>query len=269
MFKCKKGELNENNKKTADKIKNWILKKYKNDLKKRPSVHDYISKLPKNIINDINKIRYSKQIINDICKQFKKCNLIPLDSIDEIYISHYNLDNGGDQGLFEKHYDGNLRLLNNFTTIRALIYLSSSGSLKVNFYDCKKKYNFKTYDYGLLDFHRELHKVEGKYDSKEIPRILLKCNYLICENCSSYYSYLITKINLYIFYIVKLSMEYSKSPKTCFQKIIGFFCNFFRKINTISPLLSSFFAIFIILMIILFIFYLFKYVYNIKKKNKK
>lgn len=30
---------------------------------------------------------------------------------DELYISHYNTDRGGDQGLFDKHYDGNLRFL--------------------------------------------------------------------------------------------------------------------------------------------------------------
>ncbi len=30
---------------------------------------------------------------------------------DELYISHYNKDRGGDQGLFDEHYDGNLRFL--------------------------------------------------------------------------------------------------------------------------------------------------------------
>ena len=270
MFKCMKGELNDNNKKIADNINKWALSYFKDDLKNRPSLHKYISTFPPNIIKEINKIRYSKQIYKNICTQFKKCNIIPLDNVDELYISHFNKDKGGDQGLFDTHYDGSLRLFNNATVVRALIYLSSSGSLKVVFHDCKKKYSFKTYDYGLLDFHRELHHVEGTYDSNEkIPRILLKCNYYLCDDCNSIYSDFVKQLNILIFYIVKTSMEYSKSPKTITQKIIGFFCNFFREINLFNPILAMIIGILLFIFIILLIFYFIKYIINILFNNKK
>ena len=38
---------------------------------------------------------------------------------DELYISHYNKDLGGDQGLFSKHYDGNMRFLSFGSVVRA------------------------------------------------------------------------------------------------------------------------------------------------------
>ena len=257
MFNCQIGKFNkEEDQNTINKIKNWSLQYFENDLKKRPSLHKYISKLPTNIIKEIDKIRYSKEITNNICKQYKKCKIIPLNSIDEIYISHVNYDNGGDQGLFDKHYDGNLRFINNATTIRALIYLSSNGDLKVVFDDCGKSKNFKSFEYGLLDFHREYHWVEGEYNQNEkIPRIILKCNYMICENCSTLYQKLTKFLNLMVFYIVKYSMEYSKSPKTNFQKIIGFFGNLFRKINNYNPILSFLFG-FLLIFIIIAVIYL-------------
>ena len=52
---------------------------------------------------------------------------------DELYISHYNKDRGGDQGLFDKHYDGNLRFLASSVVVRALIYLQSDTTYKVVF----------------------------------------------------------------------------------------------------------------------------------------
>lgn len=261
MFNCQIGKFNkEEDQNTINKIKNWSLQYFENDLKKRPSLHKYISKLPTNIIKEIDKIRYSKEITNNICKQYKKCKIIPLNSIDEIYISHVNYDNGGDQGLFDKHYDGNLRFINNATTIRALIYLSSNGDLKVVFGDCGKSKNFKSFEYGLLDFHKEYHWVEGSYNPNEkVPRIIIKCNYMICEDCSYIYQELYKYMNLFIFYVVKLSMEYSKSPKTSFQKFVGFFCNFFRIINIYSPFLSFIFVFVVIILILIIMFLLLKF----------
>lgn len=267
MFNCDFGKFIDKDKKTVDKLKSWSLEYFKEDLQKEPSLHKYVKKLPPNIIEEIDKLRYSTEIKSKIRKQYKKCNIIPLDEIDEIYISHVNLDNGGDQGLFDKHYDGSLRFINNATTIRVLIYLSSSGDLKVVFDDCKKEKNFKQYDYGILDFHREYHWVEGTNNPNDEPRILLKCNYLICEDCNSYYSHLIKYINIYIFYIVKACMEYSKSPKNSFQKIIGFFCNFFRIINIYSPIISMLLGMVFLILIILIPIYSIKSI--IKQINMK
>ena len=63
--------------------------------------------------------------------------------------------------------------------MRALIYLQSDATYKVVFGDSRVEKAFATYDFGLLDFHRELHWVEGHYNPADRQRILLKCNYLV------------------------------------------------------------------------------------------
>jgi hypothetical protein len=44
--------------------------------------------------------------------------------------------------------------------VRALIYLQSDATYKVVFHDSKVEKAFAIYDFGLLDFHRELHWVD-------------------------------------------------------------------------------------------------------------
>ena len=240
MYKCEKGTfegLPQQN--TIDRLREWCFKHFSIELQERPSLHKYVNSLPRAVVTDVNELRQSTIIKERICSQFGgKCDVIPMDETDELYVSHVNKDKGGDQGLFDKHYDGTLRFLKGSTVVRALIYLSSSGGLKVVFNDSNVTHNFKTYEFGLLDFHREYHWVEGDYDPDDTPRVLLKCNYLVCNGCSAPYVKVVRAVNEWIFFIVKYSMEYSKSPKTPLQQIIGFFCNFFRKVNNVSPIAS-------------------------------
>ena len=252
MFKCEKGTFEGlSEQRTVDQLRDWCLSHFADELRERPSLHRYVSTLPHRVISEIDKLRYSRVIKDRICAQFGgKCNIMPLDETDELYISHVNKDKGGDQGLFDKHYDGTLRFLKGSSVVRALIYLSSSGKLKVVFSDCGATHSFKTYEFGLLDFHREYHWVEGDYDPNDIPRVLLKCNYLVCEGCSKPYIDIVRAINVWIFFIVKYSMEYSKSPKTPMQKVIGFFCNFFREVNNISPILSMLVAAILVVLLV-------------------
>lgn len=230
---------NEEDRKVVDSLRDWSFKHFEKDLQERPSLHRYVETLPRDIIEKIDKLRYSPQILQDICKQFPKrdCNITPLATTDEVYISHYNMDKGGDQGLFDKHYDGNLRFINDATVVRVLIYLSSDDDYVVRFLDSKLSKNFKTYEYGILDFHKELHYVEGSYKASDTSRILLKCNYLVCPKCSPSFNKLNIWFNKAVFFTVKACMEYSKSPKTPMQHVIGFFCNLFRELNMMHPLL--------------------------------
>ena len=178
LYKSKIGSLKDTSlENTVDDIMTWSLNYFKDDLKKRPSLHKYVQNLPEEGQQLINKIGDSKIMISKVCEEFKNCNLTRIKSIDEIYISHVNKDNGGDQGLFDKHYDGTLRFINDAKVVRLLMYISSSGKLKVVFNDSKIKHNFKTYEYALLDFHNEYHWVEGSYDENDTPRIVLKLNY--------------------------------------------------------------------------------------------
>jgi hypothetical protein len=40
-----------------------------------------------------------------------------------------------------------------------------------------------------------------------------------------------------VFYVVKSAMEYSKSPRTPPQVVVGLLCNLFRLLNNIHPLI--------------------------------
>jgi hypothetical protein len=239
-FKAHVGKFQRSDERTIiDRIRHWSLKFFEDELTQRPSLHRYVKTLPKDVIADIDKLRYSTQIKQNICSQFDgNCDITPLPSTDEFYISHYNMDKGGDQGLFDKHYDGNLRFIKNATVVRVLIYISSDDDYVVHFMDSNLSKNFKTYEYGILDFHRELHWVEGTFDASDTPRILLKCNYLVCPSCSAPFRSFNIWLNQTVFFIVKTCMEYSKSPKTPVQYFVGFLCNFFRKINIVHPSLS-------------------------------
>lgn len=219
-----------------DELAKWIEVEFAADLRKRPSKHVYIRTLPDEIIQRIDRLRDSP-LIRDVIMRQSDANsvMIPMKHTDELYISHYNRDFGGDHGLFSKHYDGNLRFLGFSSVVRALIYLQSDASYKVVFGDSQVEKAFQTYDFGLLDFHRELHWVEGEYNPSDESRILLKCNYLICPRGASLSERAGLAVNTGVFYTVKAAMEYSKSPKTPPQFVVGFLCNLMRWMNNIHP----------------------------------
>ena len=262
----------EKYRKVIDEIRDFILNNYVDKLKERSSLHQYIVNTDKKLQQLVNEIRYSKNIIDDICSQYKNCDITSLDNTDELYISHYNIDGGGDQGLYNKHYDGVLRIIKNATVVRALIYINSNDNFVVHFLDSDVSYNFKNYEYGILDFNREYHFVEGKYDEKmdyKDSRILLKLNYLVCPKCSKTYTEFIIFINYMVFLIVKTCMEYSKSPKTPFQYFIGFFCNLFRIVNNVSVYLTILLVVFLLFVLYFLFYFIIKYMFYIKNNYKK
>jgi hypothetical protein len=257
---------------TIDEIRSFILDNYKDKLKDRPSLHEYIVNTPEKLQTLVNKLRNSQQIKNSICSNYKNCDITTLDNTDELYISHYNIDGGGDQGLYDKHYDGVLRFINDATVVRALIYINSNDDFVVHFLNSNISHHFTNYEYGILDFNREYHWVEGNYNEKmdyKDSRILLKINYLVCPKCSSFYTKFIILLNTIVFYIVKSCMEYSKSPKNIFQYIIGFFCNLFRVVNNISVYLTFLLIIFLLFIVYILFYYAIKNIIYFTSMHKK
>lgn len=222
---------------TIDELVRWVEHRYREDLSRRPSKHVYVGKLPASIIEQIDALRDSSAILDAIRVHFDAGSVItPMKHTDELYISHYNKDNGGDQGLYSKHYDGNLRFMPFGSVVRALIYLQSDATYKVVFRDSKVEKAFVTYEFGLLDFHRELHWVEGEYNPEDRQRILLKCNYLIAPRNAGVAARALLGVNTAVFYVVKAAMEYSKSPRNPPQFVVGRMCNLFRLLNNVHPL---------------------------------
>lgn len=220
-----------------DGLSRWVEDHFREQLAQRPSCHVYVSTLPADIVARIDRLRDSPVIRELILRQVPTgSGFEPMKHTDELYISHYNKDRGGDQGLFDKHYDGNLRFLSSSRVVRALIYLQSDASYKVVFGDSRVEKAFTTYEFGLLDFHRELHWVEGRYTPGAPQRILLKCNYLVTAQGAGVRGRFALAANTAVFYVVKAAMEYSKSPRTPAQKAVGYLCNLFRRLNIVHPL---------------------------------
>jgi hypothetical protein len=233
---------------TIDGLTRWVEDAFRRELAARPSMHVYVRKLEPDIIARIEELRTSSVILEAIRRQFPSSSVItPLAHTDELYISHYNKDRGGDQGLFDKHYDGNLGFVRFVSVVRALIYLQSDTSYTVVFGDSNVRRAFGTYEFGLLDFHRELHWVEGTYTPGAPQRILLKCNYLIAPAGVGWAARLVMAANTAVFYVVKAAMEYSKSPRTPAQKAVGLLCNVARTLNNVHPLVP------ILLTLVLFV----------------
>ncbi|TAJ88678.1 MAG: hypothetical protein EPO41_19870 [Reyranella sp.] len=220
-----------------DGLSRWVEDRFREALAKRPSCHVYLSTLPADIVDRIDRLRDSPVIRELILRRVPAgSGFEPMKHTDELYISHYNKDRGGDQGLFDRHYDGNLRFLSSSRVVRALIYLQSDASYKVVFGDSRVEKAFTTYEFGLLDFHRELHWVEGSYTQGAPQRILLKCNYLVTAPGAGLRGRFALAANTAVFYVVKAAMEYSKSPRTPAQKAVGYLCNLFRRLNIVHPL---------------------------------
>ncbi len=222
----------------VDALARWVEERFREELAQRPSCHVYVDKLPAEVIARIDRLRDSAAIRDLIARRVAAgATVVPMKHTDELYISHYNKDRGGDQGLFDKHYDGNLRFLSSTMVVRALIYLQSDASYRVVFADSGVEKAFTTYEFGLLDFHRELHWVEGQYTPGAPQRILLKCNYLVTAPGASLRGRAALGANTAVFYVVKAAMEYSKSPRTPPQKAVGYLCNLFRRLNIVHPLI--------------------------------
>ena len=148
-----------------DGLVRWVEERYREELLQRPSKHVYVRTLPGPVIEQIERLRDGPLIRSLIAARVPAGSVLaPMKHTDELYLSHYNKDRGGDQGLFDRHYDGNLRFLSGSLVVRALIYLQSDATYKVVFHDSGVEKAFATYDFGLLDFHRELHWVEGQYN---------------------------------------------------------------------------------------------------------
>jgi hypothetical protein len=221
---------------TIDGLAKWVENHYREDLQQRPSKHVYVRTLPDHVIEQIDRLRDSTVIRAALLQDFEAGSVItPMKHTDELYMSHYNKDYGGDQGLYSKHYDGNLRFLPFGSVVRALIYLQSDATYKVVFGDSQVEKAFTTYEFGLLDFHRELHWVVGEYNPNDQQRILLKCNYLVAPHNAGFLAQAVLAANTGVFYVVKAAMEYSKSPKNPPQFVVGLLCNLFRLLNNVHP----------------------------------
>lgn len=222
----------------VDALVRWVEDTYREEIKARPSKHVYVRHLPQPVVAQIDRLREGAAIRDALARHYDSArwSIEPMQHTDELYLSHYNKDYGGDHGLYGKHYDGNLRFVPFGAVVRALIYLQSDATYTVVFGDSNVRKALVTYDFALLDFHRELHWVEGEYNPNDRQRILLKCNYLVAPKNAVWATRALLAANTGVFYVVKAAMEYSKSPRTPAQRFVGVLCNVMRLANNVHPL---------------------------------
>ena len=221
-----------------DGLVRWVEDRYREDLAKRPSKHLYVRTLPGPVIEQVDRLRDSPLIASLIGARVPAGSVVaPMKHTDELYMSHYNKDRGGDQGLFDRHYDGNLRFLSSSVVVRALIYLQSDATYKVVFGDSRVEKAF-----GDLRV-----RPDGLSPRAALGRGATTTRPTASASCSSATTWSRRRnaalagraalaANTSVFYVVKAAMEYSKSPRTPPQRAVGLLCNLFRRLNNIHPL---------------------------------
>ena len=82
-----------------------------------------------------------------------------------------------------------------------------------------------------------MHWVDGAYVVGAPDRILLECSYLVVPHAERALASPPRWLNLGQFFVVKAAMEYSKSPRTPLQRLVGLVCNAVRLANDVHPVL--------------------------------
>merc|ERR1711871_1498929 len=129
------GRFGASSSRALDELREYIMPFFEEAISGRNSLHKYIETMPEDSKPLFDSIRYAPEVLQLACSQFVKCDMTPLPETDEVYISHYNMDAGGDQGLFDRHYDGNMRAIPYGAVVRALVYVNADDSYQVVFND--------------------------------------------------------------------------------------------------------------------------------------
>ena len=123
------GEISDKN--NLDKIKEYLVKEHSEQIHKGRNFHKFINTYPLTFQKLIFNAKYDDAIISILEQSFTSSHKIQsFNDIDEVYISKFNIDNGGDQQMFKPHLDGNLQYWSGFTMIRVLVYLISDDDYK-------------------------------------------------------------------------------------------------------------------------------------------
>src|SRR5258707_8850292 len=104
-----------------DGLTRWVEDHYREDLAKRPSKHVYVRTLPGPVIEQIDRLRDSPLIASLIGARVPAGSVVaPMKHTHELYLSNYNKDHGGGQGLCPPQYAGKARCLSDRVEVVAL-----------------------------------------------------------------------------------------------------------------------------------------------------
>jgi hypothetical protein len=224
---------------TIDRLRAWAFSHFDEHLNGERSMHRYVTTLPPDVVARIDRLRYSREILDTIEARFPGAHIVGLPRTDEICASrdNDNGDDGDDRGLFARSDEENVRSLPGTTVVRSLVYLSPDDDIEIAIKTSGTIWRMRTYDFGLIDLHREMPSVQAKPDTSGSARLFLQCNYFVDLSGFRPYRWLGILLDVAAIYVAKGSMKYGKSP-TAPQKILGIACNAFRRLNSYSPIAS-------------------------------
>jgi hypothetical protein len=221
--------------------------------------HTWYEDMPPSIKSKVEKLQ-KHGFWKELCDGSKKCIKINANEMDEIYYSNpkNNLDKINLYGA-TSNYDIHKDCIFNFNGIkfyRILIGLTDGNdNITTYFNNLGVGHKINKGDFIVFDFDKSTHQVI-KDKQKLTPRILLKCHYIVCENCKYSREYVekIKQMYLYYEYITRYIMKTGTNPETFYQFFMGLLCQYFY-----TPYIQ-----YILLFIIVLIILLLKFIFKIK-----
>lgn len=192
--------------------------------------HTWFNDMPPNIKQNIEKIQ-NDPFWNNLCDGSKRCIMINAKEMDELYYSNpqNNLNKinlYGATGNYDIHKDCGFFKIGGIRFYRVLIGLTEDNdSVITKFSNLNIEHKIQKGDYILFDFDKTTHQVI-KEKTKQVPRLLLKIHFIVCEDCnySKNYVEFIKQIYLYYEFVTRYIQKEGTDPETFYQFFCGLLC---------------------------------------------
>jgi hypothetical protein len=193
--------------------------------KTKTTYHTYYTDLIGDLKLNFDKIQYDT-FWNNICYNIQNCIIQNVFEMNEIYYSNPkpNFESTNLYGAAANlipHRDCILYNFNGIAFYRVILGITGNNNDTITEFI---NYNLETKinkgDFMIFDFDKTLHRVK-KIGKTEVPRILMKLHFIVCENCKYDINYVktIAYFYKYYYYIARYTEQIGTDPNT----FLGFF----------------------------------------------
>ena len=225
--------------------------------KTKTTYHTYYTDLIGDLKLNFDKIQYDT-FWNNICYNIQNCIIQNVFEMNEIYYSNPkpNFETTNLYGAAANLIPHRDCILYNFigiTLYRVIIGITGNNNDTITEFI---NYNLETKinkgDFMIFDFDKTLHRVK-KIGKAEVPRILLKLHFIVCENCKYDINYVnnIAYFYKYYYYIARYTEQIGTDPNT----FPGFFFGLLWEYPFYHPFKYIVFVLFVSNIIVLHRFY--------------
>ena len=193
--------------------------------KSKTTHHTYYSNLIGSLKENFDKIQYNT-FWNNICDNINGCIKQSVIEMNEIYYSNpkpnfEKMNLYGAAANLIPHRDCILYNFNGISFYRIIIGLTGNNTDTITeFINMNIKHKINKGDFMIFDFDKTLHQVI-KVGQQEVPRILLKLHFIVCENCKYDKEYVNVVSHFYklYYYVARYTEQMGTDPTT----FMGFF----------------------------------------------